>query len=502
MRIGIDFGTTRTVVATSDRGNYPVLPFADSNGDFHDYLPSVVALEGDEIVCGWRALRRENPTLVRSFKRMLSAPDVTGDTPVDFGDQTRPLGEVLTAFAGEVLAGVDTQGGSDETVDVVLGVPANANSAQRLMTLDAFSRAGANVLGLVNEPSAAAFGYSHRLGKTLNTKRSSIIVYDLGGGTFDATYLRINGSEHEVLATRGISRLGGDDFDESLLELALESADRTDDAFGNRALSRLRREARSAKEALKPQSRRIIMDLGDHDAIIPVDDFYDRISPLVEQTLEAVDPLIAVGEAEGEATDEASATGTSPLADTDIAGVYLVGGATSLPLVPRLIKQRFGRRAHRSPLPAASTAVGLAIASDPDSGYRLRDLTSRGIGVFRERDSGRQVSFDPLIPPGTAAGGSVTRTYRAAHNVGWMRFVEYSEGQDGNPGDISVLAEVVVPFEPELRDVENLKAVPVERLSFPGPLVKETVSTDSDGIAHVRLEKPDEGWSMEVHAEG
>jgi hypothetical protein len=65
-----------------------------------------------------------------------------------------------------------------------------------------------------------------------------------------------------------------------------------------------------------------------------------------------------------------------------------------------------------------------------------------------------------------------------------------------------VLAEVVVPFEPELRDVENLKAVPVERLSFPGPLVKETVSTDSDGIAHVRLEKPDEGWSMEVHAEG
>lgn len=486
MRIGIDFGTTRTVVATSDRGNYPVLPFADANGDFHDYLPSVVALEGGRIVCGWRALRRDNPTLIRSIKRMLTGTDVTGDTPVDFGDETRPLGEVLTAFAAEVLAEIGEPG---ETVEAVIGVPANANSAQRLLTLDAFSRAGADVLGLINEPSAAAFEYSHRHGKTLNAKRTSIIVYDLGGGTFDATYLRIDGAEHEVIATRGISRLGGDDFDEVLVDQALEHVDRQDDVFGKRARARMLLEARTAKEALKPQSRRIIMDLGEEDAIVPVTEFYDRTTPLVDQTLDALEPLIG---------GEDIADG---LADTDIAGVYLVGGGTSLPLVPRLIKERFGRRVYRSPLPTASTAVGLAIASDPDSGYRLRDLNSRGIGVFRERDSGREVSFDPLISPGAEPGSSVTRTYRAAHNIGWMRFVEFIEGQDGRPGDISVLAEVVVPFEQELRGVENLEAVPVERLAFPGPLVEETVFTDQHGIAHVRIEKPEEGWSMEITAE-
>lgn len=480
MRFGIDFGTTRTVVATVDRGNYPVVPVADTAGDAHDFLPSVVALEGGRIVCGWRAVDKDLPSQVRSIKRMLTDANVTASTPVDFGEETRPLGEVLEAFAREVL---ESTGAT--APDIVLGVPANASTAQRLLTLDAFSRAGAHVLGLVNEPSAAAFEYSHRHARTLNTKRTSIIVYDLGGGTFDATYLRIDDDRHEVLNTRGIARLGGDDFDDVLADLALAAAGRSGDVFGRRARRKLLDEARSAKEALKPQSRRIVMELGDDDVVIPVSDYYDAATPLVEQSLKVVASLIG--------SDES-------LTDTDIAGIYLVGGATSLPLVARLLKERFGRRVHRSPLPTASTAVGLAIAADPMSGYQLHDLSSRGIGVFRELDSGQQVSFDPLIAPGAAAGVSVTRTYRAAHNVGWFRYAEFAElDEAGGPGDITVLIEVAVPFVPELLDAD-LTDVPVTRLDHEGPLVEETVTVDDDGIARIRLHLPEWGRTFEATA--
>lgn len=471
MRLGIDFGTTRTVVAAVDRGNYPVVPVSDTSGDAHDFIPSVVALDGGRVAAGWGAVDKDLPAQVRSIKRLLSDPAVTAGTPVDFGDQRRPLGEVLEAFAREVLRAV-----AAPAPEVVLGVPANASSAQRLLTLDAFSRAGAHVAGLVNEPSAAAFEYSHRHARTLNTRRTGIIVYDLGGGTFDATYLRIDDDHHRVLDTRGIARLGGDDFDEVLADLALAAAGREGDVFGRRARRRLVDEARSAKEALKPQSRRIVLELGDDDVILPVADFYAAAAPLVERSLDAMAPLLGADES---------------LSGTDIAGVYLVGGATSLPLVPRMLKERFGRRVHRSPLPTASTAVGLAIAADPASGYRLNDLASRGIGVFREFDSGRRVTFDQLLRPGAATGATATRTYRAAHNVGWFRYAEFAEiDADGEPGDLFLLVETAVPFVPELFDAD-LTHVPVTRLPGPGPLVEETVTVDDDGIARVRIHLPE-----------
>lgn len=480
MRFGIDFGTTRTVIATVDRGNYPVVPVNDTSGDSHDFVPSVVALDGDRILAGWQAEDSGLPTVVRSLKRFLTDPAVTGDSPVDFGGGTRPLGVVLEAFAREIVAAT-----GDVAPEIVLGVPANASTAQRLVTVDAFSRAGAVVLGLVNEPSAAAFEYSHRYVRTLNTKRTSIIVYDLGGGTFDATYLRIDNDQHEVLNTRGIARLGGDDFDEVLLDLALQAAGRSEDVFGRRARQTLLDEARSAKESLKPQSRRLVLELGDDDVVLPVAEFYDAAAPLVEQSLQAMRPLVGVDEG---------------LTDTDIAGIYLVGGATSLPVVPRLLKERFGRRVYRSPLPTASTAVGLAIAADAQSGYRLNDLSSRGIGVFRELDGGQRVSFDPLIEPGATAGESVTRTYRAAHNAGWFRYAEFAElDSDGDPGDITLLIETVVPFVPELFDAD-LTQVPVTRLAHPGPLVEETVTVDVDGIARICIHLPEYERTFEATA--
>lgn len=442
MRYGIDFGTTRTVVACADRGNYPVVPVFDAGGDAHHYMPSLVALVDGELRTGWDAVGI--PGVRRSIKRMLADPRVTAETPVSFGDESRPLCDVLAAMASDALVGLDDP-------EIVLGVPANSSSAQRLLTLDAFTRAGANVVGLVNEPSAAAFEYTHGYGRTFNSKRNSIIVYDLGGGTFDATYLRIDNGHHEVIDSSGISLLGGDDFDLVLASLADVTVD----------------EARVAKEAIKPQSRRVMIEHDDGVVTIPVADYYEAAKPLVARSLEAVDKL---------------ATGD------DVAGIYLVGGATSLPLIPRQLKERFGRRVHRSPLPTASTAVGLAIAADPDSGYTLAERTTRGIGVFRENEGGSQISFDTLLEPGV---GEVTRTYHAAHNVGWFRYVEYGEGEDIRP-----VVEVVVPFQAGIDDPRN---EPVHRVDN-GPLVEETAWIDESGIARVRITVASLGVVVEATA--
>lgn len=484
MRFGVDFGTTRTVIAAVDRGNYPVLNVLDTLGDAREFVPSVVALQGEDIIAGWHAESADTTAKAKSFKRLLAKPDVSAQTPVRLGNSQRPLGDVLRCFAAEVLRNIQVAY-PNEPIELVLGVPANAHSAQRLLTLAAFQRAGATVVGLVNEPSAAAFEYTHRHSRALNTKRTSVIVYDLGGGTFDATLMRIDGHDHNVEASLGISRLGGDDFDEALLNLALDQSGRAEDVFGARAKQRLLDEARSAKEQLKPQSRRMILELGNDDATVDVADFYDAATPLVERTLEAMQPLI----------------GMDSLADTDIAGIYLVGGATALPLIPRVLRDQFGRRVHRSPLPTASTAVGLAIAADPDSDYNLRDKLSRGIGVFREKNNGAGVSFDPLVLPGTNqnAGVEVTRTYRAAHNVGWFRFVEYSalNPESTEPGDMSVLAELLVPFDPALRGLskDELARVPVTRMD--GPETVETVRIDADGIASISIQSA----GLEVSAE-
>ncbi len=487
MRFGIDFGTTRTVIAAVDRGNYPVVNVMDTDGDSREFIPSVVALDGERLVGGWEALAVGGPTLTRSFKRLLTSHTVTAETPVGLGKEERPLGEVLKAFADGVVKQLREHAG-DEDIELVLGVPANARSAQRLLTLDAFTRAGATVLGMVHEPSAAAFEYTHRHARTLTARRSSIIVYDLGGGTFDVTLMRLDGPEHIVETSLGISRLGGDDFDEVLADLALATAGRADDVFGRRARQSLLDEARTAKEQLKPQSRRIVMELGDDDVIVPVPEYYTSVTPLVEQTLAAMQPLVGVEES---------------LTDTDIAGVYLVGGASALPLVPRMLRERFGRRVHRSPLPTASTAVGLAIAADPDSLYHLRDRLSRGIGVFRECDAGAAVSFDALVGPDAQAGAddtiTVTRRYRAAHNVGWFRYVEYSalESDTGQPGDLALLAEVIVPFDPALRSLSDadLATVPVERRED-GPEVVETVTIDPNGIASISIRCPEDGYEV------
>ena len=150
----------------------------------------------------------------------------------------------------------------------MLGVPANANSNQRFLTVDGFRRAGFSVLGLLNEPSAASIEFGHRQSIT-----GRILVYDLGGGTFDASLVELDARTHTVLATEGISTLGGDDFDRVLAELALGAEELA--ALDPAAAFRLEEECRRQKEALHPNSRRMVVDLdlieeGRGQVVIPV----------------------------------------------------------------------------------------------------------------------------------------------------------------------------------------------------------------------------------------
>ena len=186
MRFGIDFGTTHTVVAMIDRGNYPVVSF-----EHRDAIPSIVAVDP----AGELHFGRSEPgwKVVRSFKRLLN--DARPDAELRIGDRSLPLVDILTRFFShvreELLHRSNAGLRKKDRIEVAVSVPANASTAQRLITMDAYRRAGLDVKAVLNEPSAAGFEYAHRFSETVTSKREYVLVYDLGGGTFDASLIHM-----------------------------------------------------------------------------------------------------------------------------------------------------------------------------------------------------------------------------------------------------------------------------------------------------------------------
>lgn len=495
MQLGIDLGTTRTLVAAADRGNFPVVSFTDSSGDSVEHIPSAVALDGPKLRYGFDAIaaHADGAPIVRSFKRQLADPTVTMDSKIRIGKVEVPLVDVLTGFLAHVKQQVLREStisrhlSRNQSLNAAVAVPAHAHSAQRFLTLEAFGRAGFDVRAMINEPSAAGFEYTHRQGHTLSSRRTKVIVYDLGGGTWDSSLVRVDDKAHEVLDSLGINRLGGDDFDELLALEALGVAGVAHEALSSEAWANLLEECRMAKERLAPQTRRIVVDVLDEPAVVPVARFYEAVAPLVKQTIDALNPLVGGLE--------------DPSDFAEIAGIYLVGGGSALPLVARMLRERFGRRVHRSPYPAASTAIGLAISQDPDAGYSLADRLSRGLGVYRESLGGAQLTFDALVDRDLVVSQQrdvvVTRQYQAAHNIGWFRFVEYSSlDASGQPrGDLAPLAEVVFPFDPELQSSDDIRQVPVHRKPG-GPEIEERYRVDMHGIMHVEIRDLTTGFEV------
>jgi molecular chaperone DnaK (HSP70) len=470
MKLGIDFGTTRVIVAVVDRGNFPLVPFETHEGAY-DWCPSLAAVRrnsnGAERRFGWDAWEVQTDpgwTVLRSLKRHLE--DAGPHTRLAVDGVEIPLTELLCGLTASLHRGLSARFGAREPLEAMLGVPANANSNQRFLTVDAFRRAGFSVLGLLNEPSAASIEFGHR-----QRAAGRILVYDLGGGTFDVSLVSLEGGTHTVLASEGISNLGGDDFDLVLAELAA-GKERLYSLTLNEVF-RLDEECRRQKEALHPNSRRIVVDLdaareGLGQATVSVAAFYEQCRPLLDESLRATARM-----AEGQ----------------EIEALYVTGGGSELPLVARVLREEFGRKVRRSEYTRSATAIGLAIQADAASGYQLREMFTRNFGVWRESDAGRRMIFDPIFHHGTRLPGAgeppltVRRVYRAAHNIGHFRYIEAGEvGPDCQPaGDIAIWDEILFPFDPELAGARPLEGVPVVR-SGGAEQIEERYTCDAAGV--------------------
>src|SRR3954464_2132648 len=475
MRFGIDFGTTHTVVAMIDRGNYPVVSF-----EHGDAIPSLAAVDAEgelhfgHAAPGWTALR--------SFKRLLN--EAHPDAEVRIGSASLPLADLLAGFLShvrdEIVARPTAGRRKKDALEVAVSVPANASTAQRLMTMDAYRRAGFDVRAVLNEPSAAGFEYAHRFRETVTAKREYVLVYDLGGGTFDASLIHMEGRTNEVITSSGISRLGGDDFDEAIAQLVVAR-------HGGEITRALLDDVRAQKEAINPNTRRFTVDVNGKHVVLPIEDVYEACARLVEQTFAAMEPAM-----------RDPRRGDDPVPWSELAGIYVVGGASAFPPIYRRLRDRFGaHRVRRSPHPFGSCAIGLAIHLDDSAGYKLTERLSRHFGVFREDDEGALVSFDVLVPKDTPLPAAVSRRYRAAHNVGHYRFVECGRIERGRPeGNLATWDEVYFPFDRSLRD-RDLSGVPVERLGE-GPLVEELYNCGADGTVEASLRVLDDGFERTI----
>ena len=275
-------------------------------------------------------------------------------TLVDLGSCEAPVielaTELLSVFRQQLRHASTLSIDRAEPLEAMIGVPANANSNQRFLTAEAFRAAGFQVLGMLNEPSAASVEYGHRERAKSKAESRRLLVYDLGGGTFDASLVEMDGDAHTVIASAGLADLGGDDFDEILADLALEAAGRERESVSGSEFFQLMEECRERKEALNPNTRRIVVDLervraGWGEVSIGVAPYYERCRPLTERTTEVVQEMLAAHP------------------EQSIETLYVTGGGSELPAVARVLKETFGRVVRRSAYMRSATAIGLAISA-------------------------------------------------------------------------------------------------------------------------------------------
>ncbi|MBK9031361.1 MAG: Hsp70 family protein [Myxococcales bacterium] len=482
MRLGIDFGTTRTVVAAVQDGRHPLASF-DDDGEVRAHVPGIAAVRGGELLLGWRAAGAladgTAEHAIRSIKRVISA--LAPDEPVPGLPGITAL-ELATAFFADLRAGLLERStldlDPDQPLEVMAAVPANAASRQRWLTLEALRRAGFAPLGLLNEPTAAALDFAHRhleLGR--RSPKKYVVVYDLGGGTFDTSAVSLQGRHFDLIATAGLAHLGGDDFDQLILEAA-----------GVAPTAATLERARAAKETLAPTTRRLLLDLGHGEpTTLDVAALYARAQPLINATIAQLEQLF----------DRLRARGIDPDDARELGGIYLVGGGASFPAVARTLRARFARKLQLAPQPFAATAIGLAIAADPDAHVLIREAVTRHFGVWREAAAGADKVFDPLIGKDTAGPVVIERRYRPAHPIGHLRFLECGALDDrGQPiQDLVSCRDIYFPYDPALAERGELATEPnPRRVELMTNEIVETYTYATDGTISVRIENRSRGY--------
>ena len=452
--VGIDLGTTNSVVAVLEGGEPTVIANAEGNRT----TPSIVAFKGEEVLVGELAKRQAitNPdNTVRSIKRQIGT-----NWKEKFENKEYTPQEVSARILQKLKRDAESYIGEDIT-DAVITVPAYFNDAERQATKEAGQIAGLNVLRIINEPTAAALAYGLE-----NNEDQKILVYDLGGGTFDVSVLEISEGVFEVKSTSGDSKLGGDDWDERVMEWLVDkfkSSTGIDISEDKMAMQRIKEGAEKAKIELSSTTETEVNlpfitanDSGPQHLLekLSRSEFEKITSDLVDRTKDPVN----------KAVEDAG------LSFSDIQHIILVGGSTRIPAVQALVKSMTGKDPSKGVNPDEVVASGAAIQAGVLKGdvkdVLLLDVTPLTLGVETK-------------------GGIMTKMIERNTTIPTKRSETFSTADDGQTQvEIHVLqGEREMASGNKSLGKFNLTDIPSAKAGT--PQIEVTFDIDANGIVNV-----------------
>jgi len=477
--IGIDLGTTNSCVAVIENGEPLVLP----NSEGSRTTPSMVGFtEGDERFVGQQAKRQAivNPErTIYDIKRLIGQrytsdmvakltrtlpfniiEHTNGDSWVEVNNQTYSPQEISAMILRKMKQTAEDYFG-EEITEAVITVPAYFNDAQRQATKDSGTIAGLTVRRIINEPTAAALAYGYN-----KERDSNLIVFDLGGGTFDVSVVQIRGGVFEVVATCGDNSLGGEDFDRAVLDFLLQrfkSETGIDVSEDRMALQRLKEAAENAKCELSTLTETNI-----NLPFLAVDDAGPRhlsLSLSRSQLNDLVYDLVERLEIPCQ-----TAMQDAGMNKNDIDDVLLVGGMTRMPLVQEKVEEIFGRRPHKGVNPDEVVAVGASIQSGILGGevreVILLDVTPMSLGIRVRGDR-----FSPIIPKNTNIPTRASKKFTTTEDNQEIVTIDVLQGEHDRARDNKLLGNF------------HLTGIPQQAAGVPRILV--TFEIDTDGIVSV-----------------